>query len=112
AQDGILLTSGGGYIRIKDGDIEIHAPGTIDIKGAKKTFSGPTSLSQSYNAMPKTKFEKRIVVNYQNGEVARNVKYEIHRDDGTIISGITDANGRAQQQKSDFLGKYLFKIIE
>ncbi|MDA3136129.1 DUF2345 domain-containing protein [Pseudomonas syringae] len=58
AQEGILLTSGGGYIRIKDGNIEIHAPGTIDVKGAKKTFSGPTSLSHGYNAMPKTNFEK------------------------------------------------------
>ncbi|MGI9633918.1 DUF2345 domain-containing protein, partial [Pseudomonas fulva] len=28
AKDGILLTSGGGYIRIKGGNIEIHAPGT------------------------------------------------------------------------------------
>ncbi|MBU6490319.1 MAG: DUF2345 domain-containing protein, partial [Burkholderiales bacterium] len=39
----ILLTSGGAYIRIKDGNIEIHAPGTIDVKGAKRVFAGPVS---------------------------------------------------------------------
>ncbi|QLD47859.1 DUF2345 domain-containing protein, partial [Paraburkholderia fungorum] len=33
---------GGAYIRIKDGNIEIHAPGKIDIKGAQHAFSGPT----------------------------------------------------------------------
>ncbi|MFA7895801.1 hypothetical protein ACEOC4_23080, partial [Pseudomonas putida] len=85
---------------------------TIDVKGAKKTFSGPTSLSHSYNEMPDAKFEKRLALRYQNGEVARNVKYEIHREDGSIITGVTDADGRAQQQKSDMLGNYLFKIIE
>jgi type VI secretion system secreted protein VgrG len=39
----ILLTSGGAYIRIKDGNIEVHAPGTIDVKGAKRVFAGPVS---------------------------------------------------------------------
>ena len=39
----VLLTSGGAYIRIKDGNIEIHAPGTIDVKGANRVFAGPVS---------------------------------------------------------------------
>ncbi len=39
----VLLTSGGAYIRIKDGNIEMHAPGTIDMKGAKRVFAGPVS---------------------------------------------------------------------
>jgi type VI secretion system secreted protein VgrG len=42
AKQEILLTSGGAYIRIKDGNIEIHAPGKIDIKGAQHSFAGPT----------------------------------------------------------------------
>ncbi|WP_155633695.1 DUF2345 domain-containing protein, partial [Burkholderia cepacia] len=44
ADQGILLTSGGAYIRIKDGNVEIHAPGKIDIKGASHTFAGPASM--------------------------------------------------------------------
>ena len=44
AQQEILLTSGGAYIRLKGGDIEIHAPGKIDVKGAQHAFSGPTSM--------------------------------------------------------------------
>jgi len=39
---GILLTSGGAYIRISNGNIEVHAPGTINIKGAQHSFAGPT----------------------------------------------------------------------
>ncbi|WP_369055276.1 DUF2345 domain-containing protein, partial [Burkholderia gladioli] len=41
AQQDVLLTSGGAYIRIKDGNIEIHAPGKVDFKGASFNFSGP-----------------------------------------------------------------------
>ncbi|MFL9951787.1 type VI secretion system Vgr family protein [Paraburkholderia nemoris] len=43
AKQDILLTSGGAYIRIKDGNIEIHAPGKIDIKGSQHAFSGPVN---------------------------------------------------------------------
>ncbi|KAA0088123.1 type VI secretion system tip protein VgrG [Paraburkholderia sp. T12-10] len=39
---GILLTSGGAYIRISNGNIEVHAPGTIDVKGTQHSFAGPT----------------------------------------------------------------------
>ena len=45
AKDGVLLTSGGAYIRIKDGNIEIHAPGMVDVKGGKRVFDGPTQMS-------------------------------------------------------------------
>ncbi|WP_310696433.1 DUF2345 domain-containing protein, partial [Burkholderia multivorans] len=41
ADQGILLTSGGGYIRIQGGNIEIHTPGAVDVKGASHTFAGP-----------------------------------------------------------------------
>ncbi|WP_043221168.1 DUF2345 domain-containing protein, partial [Burkholderia gladioli] len=52
AKQEILLTSGGAYIRISGGNIEIHAPGKIDIKGTTHNFSGPTSLSKSMNEWP------------------------------------------------------------
>ncbi|MGF6570065.1 uncharacterized protein (DUF2345 family) [Paraburkholderia sp. GAS333] len=45
---GILLTSGGAYIRIADGNIQIHAPGTVDVKGASHDFSGWTRLDTAF----------------------------------------------------------------
>jgi len=53
AQKEILLTSGGAYIRIKGSNIEVHAPGTIDIKGAKKTLDGPASMEHDFKKLPK-----------------------------------------------------------
>lgn len=48
----ILLTSGGATVRIKDGNIEMHAPGKISIKGATKSFTGPTSMTYAFNDLP------------------------------------------------------------
>lgn len=50
AKQEILLTSGGAYIRIKDGNIEISAPGKVDIKG-KCLISAPGSASNSKLAL-------------------------------------------------------------
>jgi type VI secretion system secreted protein VgrG len=52
AKQEVLLTSGGAYIRIKDGGIEIHAPGKIDIKGAQHSFAGPASLETPLPVLP------------------------------------------------------------
>ena len=48
AKKEISLTSGGAYIRIADGNIEIHAPGTVDVKGAAHNFSGPARLDPTF----------------------------------------------------------------
>ncbi|MBM3115703.1 DUF2345 domain-containing protein, partial [Jeongeupia naejangsanensis] len=45
AGEEILLTAGGGYIRLKGGNIEIHCPGKVDVKGADHSFSGPANLN-------------------------------------------------------------------
>lgn len=101
AQDGILLTSGGAYIRIKDGNIEIHAPGTIDVKGAKKVFSGPTSMSRSFNEMPQTKFADSYVIRQQStGRPLPNVEVEVSRADGSVMRYISDSQGKIPLQQS------------
>ncbi|MBR9771396.1 MAG: type VI secretion system tip protein VgrG [Gammaproteobacteria bacterium] len=48
----ILLTCAGAYVRLKDGNIEVHAPGKIDIKGAQHNFAGPASLSAELTDLP------------------------------------------------------------
>ncbi|QRO31244.1 type VI secretion system Vgr family protein [Chromobacterium violaceum] len=90
----ILLTSGGAYVRIKDGKIELHAPGTVSFKGASHDWSGGTSLGQTYNAMPQTKFDDRFqLVDQRTGKPLANHKYEIHREFGGVEKGVTDRSG-------------------
>ncbi|MEN9660048.1 MAG: hypothetical protein RL571_3513 [Pseudomonadota bacterium] len=97
----LLFTSGGGYIRIKDGNIEIHCPGEISIKGASHEMSGGTSLAKTFNAMPNTKFNDKFLLKDQaTGEVLPNRKYMILRGFGEKEYGISDADGYTHEVKN------------
>ena len=52
ASEEITFSSGGAYIRLKGGNIELHAPGTIDVKGAQQLFDGPAGMSNALSRLP------------------------------------------------------------
>ncbi|QEM81713.1 type VI secretion system Vgr family protein [Halomonas binhaiensis] len=60
AAEEILLTSGGGYIRIKGGDIEVHCPGKVEIKGAQQAFSGPQGMDGAIPELPEGGCETQL----------------------------------------------------
>jgi len=112
AKQEILLTAGGAYIRISDGNIEMHAPGLISIKGTQHSFSGPTSLARQMNTWPVTRFEKMVTVHLHNGTPARNRRFELIREDGSIMRGTTNSAGEIGLQKSDLAGQYRITILD
>ncbi|WP_322059193.1 type VI secretion system Vgr family protein [Paraburkholderia sp. J63] len=69
AKQEILLTSGGAYIRLKDGNIEIHAPGKIDVKGAQHNFSGPTSLPYPMPQLPNSVYKECLLGAYHGQDM-------------------------------------------
>ncbi len=101
AKQEILLTAGGAYIRIKDGNIEIHAPGDIDIKGASHSFSGPTSLTKTYN-MEGKKADMRIRYVDADGKVPGGEPIKLTSEDGTVHRLTLDSEGKAELQNIDF----------
>ncbi|MET3620186.1 type VI secretion system Vgr family protein [Burkholderia ambifaria] len=89
----ILLTSGGAYIRLRDGNIELHAPGKIDVKGAQHSFSGPAS--QSY-AMPQFKpsYQAKYILQSQvDGMPMMQHPYELKLSSGRTVLGRTNDLG-------------------
>lgn len=52
AENGILMASGGGYIQITGGDINVHCPGAVDVKGAQHSFSGGTNMDMDMPDLP------------------------------------------------------------
>lgn len=99
----ILLTSGDAYIRLAGGDIQIHAPKTVDIKGAKKSISGPASMSHTFNQFPESRFNETFRAVKPDGTPVANMPYEIRRGEDVISSGVTDADGRTSMEKSEFI---------
>jgi len=96
ADQGILVTAAGAYIRIKGGNIEIHAPGKIDIKGAQHAFAGPAS--QGYplpSARPDQPGQLDLLHQYANGEPVKGGKFSVLDANGSVLrQGALDASGR------------------
>ncbi|MDR1227887.1 MAG: type VI secretion system tip protein VgrG [Azoarcus sp.] len=58
AKEEMLLTCAGAYIRLKGGNIDIHAPGKVSVKGANHSFDGPTSLEMQGPNAPEPTLKK------------------------------------------------------
>ncbi|MDR6482893.1 type VI secretion system Vgr family protein [Paraburkholderia terricola] len=105
AKQEILLTSGGAYVRISGGNIEIHAPGKIDIKGSQHSFAGPTSLDRTYNTEGK-KADMRIRYMDAEGNVPEGEPIKLASEDGALHNVVLDGEGKGELTGIDF-GKFV-----
>ncbi|MBW9107860.1 type VI secretion system Vgr family protein [Paraburkholderia phenoliruptrix] len=105
AKQEILLTSGGAYVRISGGNIEIHAPGKIDIKGSQHSFAGPTSLDRTFNAEGK-KADMRIRYMDAEGNVPQGEPIKLASEHGALHTVVLDGEGKGELKGIDF-GKFV-----
>ncbi|WP_157639268.1 DUF2345 domain-containing protein, partial [Burkholderia ubonensis] len=95
ADQEILLTSGGAYIRLKGGAIEIHAPGKIDVKGASHAFSGPASMGYPLpSPRPDQPGQLELLHTYENGEPVKGGMFSVFDANGGLLKkGALDGKG-------------------
>ncbi|RDU94547.1 DUF2345 domain-containing protein, partial [Trinickia dinghuensis] len=102
AEQGILLTAGGAYIRIKGGNIEIHAPSNIDIKGAQHSFAGPAQQPYPMPTLPvaatpqmfSQRFDAKPLLGRQFNLPYSQVPYTVRDESGKVVgAGTLDENG-------------------
>ncbi|MEX5384637.1 type VI secretion system tip protein VgrG [Cronobacter muytjensii] len=104
AAQGITLTSkGGAYIKIKDGSVEIGAPGKIDLKSANILWGGSASLEHALSPVPVSdpEFHNPMnggfkVLDQSSNQPKPYIPYRIETEDGQVIRGVTDENGYTQ----------------
>ncbi len=107
AKEEITLTSGGGYIRLKGGNIEIHCPGTVSFKGGKHEFGGGASLQVQLPTFPEYTpptgpFSARYRLFKDNNCPYEGYKYEIRDKDGNVLKkGVTDSYGWTEFVNTD-----------
>jgi type VI secretion system secreted protein VgrG len=99
AKNELVLECGGAFIQLKDGNITLGGPADLFFKVITIQKKGATSMSQEMNNWPTSSFDQRVKLVTRTGEPAPSHKYEIHRDDGTIIRGVTDGQGWTALQK-------------
>ncbi|MCQ4145652.1 DUF2345 domain-containing protein, partial [Vogesella sp. AC12] len=96
AKQEILLTSGTGYIKLAGGNIDIHCPGTVSVKGAEHALSGPASLKIAPPSLPVGKTQLHIKREYHDQEALSGASYVAMLSDGSTRSGVLDGDGQAQ----------------
>lgn len=91
----LLLTCGGAYIKLANGNIHLHAPGVIDNKASSFPYQGPTSVDVGFEGLPKgDTYDLQIkLIDEATGQLIKNTKYQMHLSNGRIIEGISDNRG-------------------
>ncbi|ELQ4154591.1 type VI secretion system tip protein VgrG [Escherichia coli] len=105
AAQGITLTSrGGAYIKLKDGAVEIGAPGKIDLKSGNILWGGSASLKQALKpvTIKDPQYQFPVSGGFQVVDKATQtpkpwVAYRIETPEGKILRGRTDENGYTQK---------------
>ena len=99
---GILIASGGGYIKIEGGNIDIVCPGKISLKAGQICTMSGSSLSTDLAQMPQAQasYDEQFIVRNRAGIIQPNVKYKIVTEDGKTITGITDSEGKTEKISS------------
>ncbi|WP_310634470.1 type VI secretion system Vgr family protein [Paraburkholderia sp.] len=95
ADQGMLLTSGGAYIRLAGGNVEIHAPGLVDIKGASHVLAGPASMGYPLpSPRPDQPGQLELLHTYANGAGVKTGQYTVLDANGGVLrQGALDASG-------------------
>lgn len=105
AAQGITLTSrGGAYIKLKDGAVEIGAPGKIDLKSENILWGGSASLERALKpaTIKDPQYQFPVSGGFQVVDKATQtpkpwVAYRIETPEGKILRGRTDENGYTQK---------------
>ena len=95
------MTSGGGYIKLGEGNIDLHCPGLLSIKCAKLIIEGGVSIQQDLPSLPKAEDINNWIDLDLDGIDAKamaGVKYSLKFQDGTVRKGVLDGNGYATEK--------------
>jgi len=112
ARDELTLICGGGYIKIKGGNVEIGGPGKLRVKNQGISKKGSGSLQGVMKSFePETFDEKFIIRSALTKEPLPDKAYKITMPDGSVISGVTDASGATSLNASEVIDDMVIKII-
>ncbi len=113
AKNEIILTSGGGYIRIGGGTVECAAPDKIIERGAVwQKFSGQ-SISQAMQEWDSTDFAITPEILWkQTRKPAKNQKVRVTRGDGTTVEMTTDDQGKLPVQSGLFVESIKIDLLD
>ena len=113
AQDELTLICGGGYIKIKGGNVEIGGPGKLLVRNAGIKKTGPASMQGVMKSFEPSTFDEKFVIrNALTKEPIPGKAYKITMPDGSVISGVTDASGATSLKSSDVIDDIIISLVK
>ncbi|NHZ41755.1 type VI secretion system Vgr family protein [Massilia aquatica] len=101
----ITLTSGGAYIKLSGGNIEIVCPGNLIFKSASRAFTGPGSMKQDMPTFEVGDTGRKFMLHRDGDKLDKldNHNYQIKLDDGQLIEGKTGKDGLTKLAEKDVM---------
>ncbi|OSI09245.1 DUF2345 domain-containing protein, partial [Neisseria zoodegmatis] len=122
AKDEILLTSGGAYIKIKDGNIELGCPKMVWVKCAGFQVMGPATMNYTHPEWPKTIPTRTLALNIARSahgkQAFEGMPFKLYADGREIKRGVIDKSGNiaiehqipTQQYKLELANGEIYKM--
>lgn len=110
AKEDIVINGGGSYVKFSEAGIEHGTKGKFVAHAVSHSLIEPKSLALASNEMEKGHFDQTAILRDLDGPLA-NRKFELAREDGTIIRGVTGADGRMPVQKGISMATAKLRIL-
>jgi len=115
AKEKIVLQAGQSAVTLEGGDITFACPGKFSVKGGKHFFdkgARKTAISSNLPGELNEEAKHWIALQYLDPELAEGipeVEYQIHFEQGPVLSGTLDKNGQALHE--NVLNKPVKKVV-
>jgi len=114
AAEEVTLAAGGSYIRVDKHGIESGTKNKWVVHAATHTKTGPDSLNPPMPNLPEGAIQfndKYCVRDLVTGDPIANMKYELHKGDGSIVNGVTGEDGIIPMQNNISPDKIAIKLL-
>jgi len=115
AKEKIVLQAGESAITLEGGDITFACPGKFSVKGGKHTFDKGDRNTANLRNLPgelSPEMQHWIALHYLDPDLAEgipDVDYEIHFQNGPVVTGTLDKHGKALHENVE--SKPVKKVI-
>lgn len=100
AKERIEIVGGDSKVVLNGGNIEFVTPGSFTVKAATHSWAGGGSGSAALTTLPdgraKLYREQFRALNQITGEAVAGMPYRMELADGSVLSGVTDENGKTE----------------
>ena len=99
-----LITTGGAYLKLSGGDVEIGGPGPLTVKTNGHHWNGPARAATDLPSFSEGELSRTPrLLRATDGKPVEGMKLHLERDGDSAVSGVSDAAGEGSKVVSDRL---------